>query len=77
MKNLKQYAEHHKITYQAAWNRYKAGKIPEAVCDEGGKILIPDHVVFSFLLESKASDTLEKLQQIYTLTESLIEDLTK
>jgi putative resolvase len=35
-----QYALEHGIKYRAAWNRYKAGKIPGAFQDEFGKILI-------------------------------------
>lgn len=42
MKTLKQYACDHGIKYRAAWNRFKAGKIPEAFQDEFGKILIPE-----------------------------------
>ena len=40
MKTLKQYANEHGIQYRAAWNRFKAGKIPSAFKDEFGKILI-------------------------------------
>lgn len=43
MKTLKQYACDHGIKYRAAWNRFKAGKIPEAFYDEFGKILIPEN----------------------------------
>ena len=42
MKTLKQYACDHGIQYRAAWNRFKAGKIPKAFYDEFGKILIPE-----------------------------------
>ena len=42
MKTLSEYAKEHGIKYRAAWNRYKTGKIPDAVKDEFGKILIPD-----------------------------------
>ena len=31
---LKDYAKQHGIKYRAAWNRYKAGKIPNAFKDE-------------------------------------------
>ena len=41
MKTLKEYAIDHGIKYRAAWNRYKAGKIPSAFQDEFGKILYP------------------------------------
>ncbi|MBF0240515.1 MAG: IS607 family transposase, partial [SAR324 cluster bacterium] len=30
MKTLKDYASEHGVQYRAAWNRYKAGKIPGA-----------------------------------------------
>jgi len=42
MKTLSEYAQEHGIKYRAAWNRYKAGKIPDAFQDEYGKILIPE-----------------------------------
>ena len=40
MKTLKHYAANHGIKYRAAWNRFKAGKIPSAFKDEFGRILI-------------------------------------
>ena len=40
--NLKQYADLNNIKYRAAWNRYKAGKIPQAYQDKLGRILIPE-----------------------------------
>jgi predicted site-specific integrase-resolvase len=43
MKTLSEYAEEHGIKYRAAWNRYKAGKIPGAFQDGFGKILIPEN----------------------------------
>jgi predicted site-specific integrase-resolvase len=43
MKTLSEYAKEHGIKYRAAWNRYKAGKIPDAYQDEFGKILIPEN----------------------------------
>lgn len=42
MKTLKTYAKEHGVQYRAAWNRYKAGKIPGAFQDEFGTILIPE-----------------------------------
>ena len=42
MKTLKDYAKSHGIKYRAAWNRFKAGKIPSAFKDDFGKILIPE-----------------------------------
>lgn len=42
MKTLNKYATEHGIKYRAAWNRYKEGKIPGAIQDEFGKILIPE-----------------------------------
>jgi len=44
MKTLKQYAYEHGIKYRAAWNRFKAGKIPSAFKDEFGKILLKDTI---------------------------------
>ncbi|MBF0238396.1 MAG: IS607 family transposase [SAR324 cluster bacterium] len=43
MKTLKDYASEHGVQYRAAWNRYKAGKIPGAFQDEHGRILIPSN----------------------------------
>ncbi len=43
MKTLNEYAKEHGIKYRAAWNRYKAGKIPDAFQDGFGKILIPEN----------------------------------
>ena len=42
MKTLNEYAKQHGIKYRAAWNRYKAGKIPSAFKDDFGKILIKE-----------------------------------
>ena len=42
MKTLKDYEKEHGIKYRAAWNRYKAGKIPGAFQDKFGRILIPE-----------------------------------
>ena len=42
MKTLKDYARDHGIKYRAAWNRFKAGKIPSAFKDDFGKILIKE-----------------------------------
>ncbi len=42
MKTLKDYARDHGIKYRAAWNRFKAGKIPSAFKDDFGKILIQE-----------------------------------
>ena len=39
---LSEYASKHGIQYRAAWNRFKAGKIPGAWQDESGTIVIPD-----------------------------------
>jgi len=41
---LNKYAIDHGIKYRAAWNRYKAGKIPGAFKDEFGKILIKEDI---------------------------------
>lgn len=40
MRTLREYGKEHGIKYRAAWNRYKAGKIPGAYQDECGRILI-------------------------------------
>lgn len=40
---LSQYAQQHSISYRAAWNRYKAGKIEGAWQDESGTIIVPEH----------------------------------
>lgn len=42
MKTLKDYARERGIKYRAAWNRFKLGKIPGAVQDEFGRILLPE-----------------------------------
>ena len=39
---LSEYAKRHDIQYRAAWNRYKAGRIPGAYQDEMGAIIVPD-----------------------------------
>lgn len=39
---LSEYATKHGIQYRAAWNRFKAGKIPGAWQDETGAIIVPD-----------------------------------
>ena len=39
---LSEYAAKHGIQYRAAWNRFKAGKIPGAWQDESGTIIVPD-----------------------------------
>lgn len=43
MKTLKDCANAHGIKYRAAWNRFKLGKIPQAIQDEFGRILIPEN----------------------------------
>lgn len=37
---LSEYAQQHSIVYKTAWNRFKAGKIPNAFKDELGNVLI-------------------------------------
>lgn len=39
---LSEYAAKHGIQYRAAWNRFKAGKIPGAWQDESGAIIVPE-----------------------------------
>lgn len=68
MKTLKQYAIDHGIKYRAAWNQYKAGKIPSAFKDEFDKILIkedaPDRpvkvVCYARVSSSQNKDNLER-----------------
>lgn len=38
---LSEYARNRSITYQAAWNRYRSGKIPGAFLDETNHVIIP------------------------------------
>ena len=38
---LSEYATKHGIKYRAAWNRFKAGKIPGAYTDDLGRIVVP------------------------------------
>ena len=38
---LSEYARLRSITYTTAWNHFKCGKIPSAIKDEAGNILIP------------------------------------
>ncbi len=38
---LSEYAERNGIQYRAAWNRFKAGKIPGACKDDNGHIVVP------------------------------------
>jgi predicted site-specific integrase-resolvase len=37
---LSDYAKQHSVTYRTAWNRFKAGKIPNAFKDDDGHVLI-------------------------------------
>lgn len=68
---LTQYAKQHGIKYRAAWNRFKAGKIPGAFKDEYGKILIrkdiPDRpikvVCYARVSSSQNKNNLEKQAQ--------------
>lgn len=39
---LSEYARRNNIGYRAAWNRYKAGKIPGAYLDESGHVVVPE-----------------------------------
>lgn len=39
---LSQYAKRNGIGYRAAWNRFKAGKIPGAYLDDTGHVVVPD-----------------------------------
>jgi len=39
---LKEYAKKHGITYQTAWNHFKAGKIKEAYKLESGTVIVPE-----------------------------------
>lgn len=37
---LSEYAKRHSVTYRTAWNRFKAGKIPNAFKDDFGNVLV-------------------------------------
>lgn len=52
---LKDWAENIGITYQTAWNMFKAGKIPGAYQLPTGTIILPNNVdeLFKQLSESK------------------------
>jgi len=39
---LSDYAKEHSVTYRTAWNRFKAGKIPNAVMDATGHVYIKE-----------------------------------
>jgi predicted site-specific integrase-resolvase len=39
---LSEYARRNGIKYRAAWNRYKAGKIPGAYMDDSGHVVVPE-----------------------------------
>lgn len=39
---LSEYAKEHSVTYRTAWNRYKAGKIKNAIMDETGHVYIKE-----------------------------------
>lgn len=41
-KKLSDYAKERGIGYRAAWNRFKAGRIPGAWLDETGHVVVPD-----------------------------------
>lgn len=45
METLSKYAKRHGIKYRAAWNRFRANKIPGSYKDAFGKILIPENSV--------------------------------
>ncbi len=68
---LKDYAKQHGIKYRAAWNCYKAGKIPNAFKDEFGNIYIkeikeekPDSVaIYCRVSSSQNKDNLEKQKE--------------
>lgn len=67
MKTLRDYAKDHGVGYRAAWNRFNAGKIPGAIKDEFGRILIPEttsrelHVIcYARVSSSENKDNLER-----------------
>lgn len=45
LETLTKYAKRHGIGYRAAWNRFRLDKIPGAVKDEFGKILVPEETI--------------------------------
>lgn len=65
---LSEYATKHGIKYRAAWNRYRAGKIPGAYTDEGGAIVVPDYdphkavkcVIYARVSSGKQKDDLAR-----------------
>lgn len=42
MMKLSQYADLHGVTYRTAWNRFKLGKIPNAIMDDTGHVIIDE-----------------------------------
>jgi len=36
---LSDYAKKHSVTYKTAWNRFKAGKIPDAFMSDTGSLI--------------------------------------
>jgi len=37
---LRDYAKNHSVTYRTAWNRFRAGKIPNSFKDDNNNIII-------------------------------------
>jgi len=48
MKKLSEYAKEHDVTYRTAWNRYKKGKIKNAIVTETGHILIKEESKYDY-----------------------------
>lgn len=76
MRTLKIYAEEHGVKYHTAWNRFKAGKIPEAFKDEFGRILIPDDVMSTPKKKSSRQNNSEKQRIIPKVIPSPVKEHT-
>ena len=65
---LKDWAKKTGITYQAAWNMFKANKIPGAYQLPTGMIILPDNVdeLFKKLFEESKNDDLQNRLRIRT-----------
>ncbi|WP_455676197.1 IS607 family transposase [Pseudoscardovia suis] len=64
---LSEYAARHGIRYRAAWNRFKAGKIPGAWQDESGTIIVPDGIhakLSDAAVYARVSDPSEREDQL-------------
>lgn len=67
---LSQYAKRNGIGYRAAWNRFKAGKIPGAYLDDTGHVVVPEPetvrtyaAVYARVSSPKQKDDLDRQAQ--------------